>query len=148
MQSQDFTTAISIDRSRDEAFAAINRVSEWWSGSIEGDTDKPGAEFTYRYKDAHYSKQKITDLIQGERIVWRVLDSNLKFVTDKSEWTDTDIIFDIAEIAGKTEIRFTHAGLAPHHQCYGSCSNAWTILIQRNLRQLILTGESQPDPFL
>ena len=36
------------------------------------------------------------------------------FVKDKSEWKDTDILFDIAKKGDKTEVRFTHVGLSPH----------------------------------
>jgi len=76
-----------------------------------------------------------------------VLDSQLSFLKDKSEWNGSDIVFDISEKGGKTEVRFTHAGLVPQFECYGSCSNAWGMLINGNLRKLITTGKSQPDAF-
>jgi len=147
MMKQGFTSSFSVDQTPQEAFAAINNVRGWWSGQIEGDTDKLGAEFTYRYKDVHFSKQKITEFIPGKKAVWRVLDSNLSFAKDKSEWNGTDIVFDISEKEGKTEVRFTHVGLVPEYECYGSCSNAWGMLVNGNLRKLITTGKSQPDAF-
>jgi hypothetical protein len=80
-------------------------------------------------------------------VAWRVLDSELSFAKDKGEWNDTDIIFDISEKGGKTEVRFTHQGLVPRFECYRSCSNAWGTLINGNLRKLITTNKSQPDAF-
>jgi hypothetical protein len=147
MKNQNFTTTISVDQSRKEVFAAINNVRGWWLGEIEGHTDKLDAEFTYRYKDVHRTKQRVTEFIPPKRVVWHVLDSELNFVKDKSEWSGTDIVFDISEKAGKTEVRFTHVGLVPRYECYGSCSNAWGTLINGNLRKLITTGKAQPDAF-
>ena len=63
MTKQKFTTTISVDQSPEEVFTAINNVRGWWSGEIEGDTGKPGGEFTYRYQDVHRSRQKITEVI-------------------------------------------------------------------------------------
>ena len=147
MTNQNFTTTISVDQSPEEAFAAINNVREWWSGEpgIEGSTDKLGDKFAYRYNPRHYSKQKITELIPGKKVVWLVLDSQLNFVKDKSEWNGTKITFEIAKKGDETEVRFSHVGLVPDHECYGACSNAWGSYINGSLRSLITTGKGQPN---
>lgn len=81
---QDFRITFVVDRSPEEVFAAINNVRGWWSGEIEGDTNKLGAEFTYRHGDEHWSKQKITELVPARRVVWHVLDACLNFVKNKT----------------------------------------------------------------
>jgi hypothetical protein len=85
----DFTAAFSVDQTPQEVFAAINDVRGWWSGNIEGPTAHVGDEFTYRYKDVHYSKQRITAIVPNEKVVWQVLDSYLSFAADTSEWNGT-----------------------------------------------------------
>ena len=143
---QNYTTAFTVDQSPEEVFDAINNVRGWWSGEIDGSTDKLGAEFTYRYKGLHRSSQKITELVPGKKVVWRVSDARLNFVKDKTEWNGTEIVFEIAKKGGKTEVRFTHVGLVPRFQCYGDCSGAWGFYITDSLRGLIVTGKGDPNP--
>ncbi|HWX55149.1 MAG TPA: SRPBCC domain-containing protein [Verrucomicrobiae bacterium] len=145
MNSQNFTATFTVDQTPQEAFAAINNVRGWWSGDIAGSTDKLGAEFTYRYKDIHYSKHKITELIPGKKVTWLVLDSHLSFVEDKTEWNGTTITFDVSKKGGQTEVRFTHQGLVPEVECFNGCSNAWSSYINGSLRNLITTGKGQPN---
>jgi hypothetical protein len=57
-----------VDESPEQVFAAINNVRGWWSGEIDGPTDKLGGEFTYRYQDLHCSTQKITELVPGSKL--------------------------------------------------------------------------------
>jgi hypothetical protein len=146
MSDESYTASFTVDQSPEEVFAAINNVRGWWSGEIEGATDTLDAVFTYRYEDVHFSKQKITALVPGERVAWHVLDGYLNFTEDKTEWTGTDITFDIAPKGDRTEVRFTHVGLRPQSECFDSCSNAWGFYINGSLRTLVTTGQGQPRP--
>ena len=145
MNDKNFTTTFTVDQSPEEAFTAINNVRRWWSGEIEGSTDKRGDEFSYQYQDVHRSKQKITELIPGKKVVWHVLDGHLNFVQDKTEWKGTDITFEVSKKGNKTEIRFTHLGLVPELECFNACSNAWGSYINGSLRSLITTGKGEPN---
>jgi hypothetical protein len=147
MSDQNYTTAFLADQTPKEVFAAINNVRGWWSGEIEGDTDKLGAEFTYEVPDTHWSRQKVTEFVPNKKVVWRVLESKLSFTKDKNEWNGTDITFEISKKANKTEVRFSHLGLVPSLECYVDCSNAWSMLVKSNLRKLIATGKDQPNLF-
>ena len=147
MGNQNFAVSFTVDKSPDAVFAAINNVRGWWSGQIDGVTDKIGAEFTYRYGDVHLSKQKVTELTPGRKIVWHVTDANLSSFGKKTEWKGTNIVFEIAQKGDRTEVQFTHIGLVPDFECYGDCSDAWGALVRGNLRRLIITGKDQADAF-
>ncbi len=145
VDDRDFTTTFKVDQSPEEVFNAINNVRGWWSGEIDGSTDKLGAEFKYQYRDIHRSTQKITELVPCKKVVWHISDSNLNFVKDKTEWNGTDIVFEITRKDDKTVLRFTHVGLVPALACYGDCSDAWGFYIKDSLRSLITTGKGQPN---
>ena len=145
MENQNFTTKFSVDKTPAEVFNAINNVRGWWSAEIEGNTEKLGDEFNYRYKDIHSCKMKLVEVIPDRKVVWLVLDNYFSFTKDKSEWKGTKIIFDISEQGNKTQLRFTHLGLVPTYECYDACVNGWTQYIQQSLPQLVTTGKGQPN---
>ena len=145
MNDQSLAITFTVDQTPEQAFAAINNVRGWWSGNIEGNTDKLGDEWAYRYKDIHYSKQRITELIPGKKVVWLVVDGYLNFVEDKTEWKGTKITFEISKKGDKTEVRFTHVGLVPQYECFNACSDAWGSYINGSLRNLITSGKGQPN---
>jgi hypothetical protein len=142
---RDYTATLSVDQSPDVAYAAILNVRGWRSGDIEGRTDQVGEEWTYRYEDIHYSKQRVTELVPGKKVVWLVLDSRLSFVKDQSEWNGTRVVFDVARQGAKTEVTFTHVGLDPEQECFNACSDAWGSYIRGSLRSLIATGKGEPN---
>ena len=138
MSAENYTTSFIVEQSPAEVFAAIINIRAWWHGDIEGDTRKPGDTFTYRYADLHRSTQLVTEFVPGHRLVWHVTDAELGFVDDKTEWTGTDIVFDITRKGDQTEVRFTHVGLVPAVECYNDCSIAWGSYITGSLRNLIV----------
>jgi hypothetical protein len=145
MTENSLTIDFTVDRTPDEVFAAITDVRGWWSGEIDGPTDALGAEFTYRYQDLHRSTQRITELIPGQRVAWHVVDGYLSFVDDTTEWTGTDITFDIVPTGDGTEVRFTHLGLGPHFECFEKCSGGWRHYIATSLHDHIMDRLGQPN---
>jgi hypothetical protein len=143
--NQDLEIKFLTDKSPDQVFKAINNVRAWWSGDIVGDTDKLGLEWTYRYQDIHYSKQKIVQLDPNRKVVWQVIDSYIQFVENKTEWTGTNIIFEVKKVGDKTELKFNHKGLVPTLACYKECAQAWKFYIRDSLRKLIITGKGRPN---
>ncbi|GAA2678321.1 MULTISPECIES: DUF899 family protein [Actinosynnema] len=144
MADQDFTTTIVVDQTPAEVFAAVNDVRSWWSGDIDGPTDRLGREFRYRHGDQHRCTFRVSALVPGERVAWYVVDNRFSFTADRTEWTGNTLSFDIAEVDGRTELRFTQHGLVPAYECYEVCSNAWEFFVGESLKGLIAEGEGQP----
>lgn len=144
MNAKSYTTSFTVDNTPAEAFAAINNPRAWWSTDIDGSTDRIGANFTFEVPGVHYSKIRVTELVPGALVVWRVVDATIHFVTDKDEWTNTEIRFELTETTDGTEVRFTHYGLVPDVECYDACSSAWGLYIGGSLRNLIATGTGYP----
>jgi len=146
MTSQSFTTVFSVTQTPAQAFAAIQNVRGWWSQTVEGGTANLNDEFVYRYGDLHYSKQKLTEVVPGKKMVWLVVDAQINFTKDKTEWKGTQIIFEVSQKGTQTEVRFTHQGLVPKFECFDACSNAWGSYVGGSLKSLITSGKGKPDP--
>lgn len=141
-KKSSFTTEILVDQAPAEVFKVIKNVRSWWSGAyreeIIGKSDKLNDEFSIRAGGgAHYSRQKLVELVPNKKIVWLVTDSNLSFVKDGREWNGTKISFEISEFENKTKVVFSHIGLFPEMECYTSCTPAWTQYIQGTLLNLL-----------
>jgi hypothetical protein len=144
MNTQDFSVSFLVDQTPEEVFKAIINVRGWWIDEIDGNSEELDDEFEVHFWDIHHSRQKLVELVPGKKVVWLVTKSQLNFLKDKSEWTGTKIIFDIAKKDGKTQMTFTHHGLVPAIECYRDCSPAWTGYISKSLFNLITTGKGEP----
>ena len=145
MTNPNFTATLLVDQSPKDTFKAITNVRGWWSEEIEGNAEELNDEFLYQYKDIHNCKMKLIEVIPDKKVVWQVLDNYFSFTSDKSEWKDTKVVFEIAEKGKQTQLQFTHIGLVPDYECYDACVNGWTHYIQHSLLSLITTGKGQPN---
>lgn len=146
MENKSYTSSIIVDKNTSHTFNAIKNFKAWWSEDIEGNTDKLGETFFYHYKDVHLSKIKLIEEIPDKKLVYLVVDNEFSFTKDKTEWTDTKLIFDISKKGGKTKVTFTHERLTPKYECFEVCKDAWTNYIQNSLFRLITTGKGDPNP--
>lgn len=138
MKNQNFTSTLQVEQSPEEVFKTLLNVREWWSGlfdeSFEGSSEITGDEFSFRAgAGAHYSKQKLIEVVPHEKLVWEVTDSNLSFVDKPDEWVGTRLSFEISKGSDQTNVKFSHEGLVPEMECYDSCSSAWSQYIQERL---------------
>jgi len=142
MKNKNFTTTLIVDQTPEEVFNVVRNVRGWWSGyyseEIKGDTENLNDEFSFRAGGgAHYSRQKLVEVIADKKVVWLVTDSKLDFLEKKDEWTGTKVIFDISKKDNKTQLVFTHEGLIPEIECYNSCAPAWSQYLLNKLLPLI-----------
>jgi hypothetical protein len=136
MEKQDFTATISLDQTPEEALNAIRNIRGWWSENIEGNTDKLGDEFTYRYQDVHYCKMKLVEVIPGKKLVWLVLDNFFNFIEDNSEWKGTKVIFEVSKTGDKTEIHSTHQWFSSPVRMFQRLLQRMGLLYQQQFTEL------------
>jgi hypothetical protein len=146
MNTNNFTTSITVNQSPLDVYNAINNVSGWWSEEVTGGSSRVGDIFDYHFKDVHICKMQIEELIPGKKVVWLVLENYFSFIEDKEEWKGNKIIFDITVSSDQTSLQFTQDGLVPAHECFEVCEKAWTNYIQNSLKALITTGKGTPNP--
>ena len=146
MKTKDFTTTLLVTQTPAQVFNAITNVRGWWSEDVEGGTKKLNDEFNYRYKDVHVCRMKLVEVVPNQKVVWHVMENHFNFTEDKTEWTGTDVCFEISEKNNQTQLTFTHVGLVPDYECFEICKEGWTNYINISLHGLITTGKGQPNP--
>lgn len=147
MAIDSFTTTISVGRPAHEVFDVINEPRAWWWAELEGRADEIGAEFTFDDTPNHVWRFRVATLDPAEKVVWRVVDSEMTYVQDPAEWTGTEVVFELTEAAGVTTVRFTHVGLTPALECFDSCSAGWTGYVTDSLLTLLTTGKGAPGAY-
>jgi hypothetical protein len=142
MESNSFSTAIIVAKSAKEIFSCIKKVPNWWSNDFEGYSSDLNDEFIIHHPNAHFSKQKLVEVIPEKKIVWLVTESRLYWLQNQDEWTNTKMIFEIGSDGDKSVLCFTHEGLIPGKECYERCTQGWTMVIKERLFDFITNGKT------
>lgn len=141
---ESVAVAIDIPKPAGEIFKIITAdVSKWWGGKdLTGSTTKLNDEFVIHHPGAHYSKQKLIEIIPEKRLVWLVTESNLCWLqNNKAEWTGTKMIFELSNQNNSTLINFTHCGLVPAMESFKKVQQGWDTVIKDYLYNYIMEGK-------
>jgi len=143
MNQQDYTTTIQSRASVRDTIEAIDRVGAWWTTSFQGAAQKPGDTFNVRFGETFVNFTIVEHT--ATRIVWHVTESRLPWLKDETEWTGTDVIWDVAVAGGETQVQMTHKGLVPQVECFENCKKGWNVYVGESLRKLLAEGQGSPD---
>lgn len=143
-RSKSYTAIIEVANSPDEIFERItNDVAKWWGGKdLSGSSTHLNDEFIVDHPGAHYSKQRLVEVIPVKKVVWHVTESKLSWLKDEEEWTNTKMVFEISAKSYSCLLHFTHEGLVPEKECYARCSEGWSMVIKDRLYNLIMYGKA------
>lgn len=144
MTQQDFTASISARITAKEATDRISRVPDWWTKGFTGLARKAGDTFTVRFGDT-FVDFLVAEVIPEKRIVWQVTDCNLHFISNKKEWNNTKVVWEVSPEHDSTRVRMTHVGLVPTHQCYENCEEGWKFYVGKSLLKLLTENSGLPD---
>jgi hypothetical protein len=137
------TATIEVINSPEEIFKCITRdVAKWWGGQdLSGKSTNLNDEFIVNHPGAHYSKQRLIEVIPNKKLVWLVTESELTWLKNPEEWTNTKMIFEISAKPYSYQLHFTHEGLVPEKECYDKCSQGWNMVIKDWLYTFIMYGK-------
>ena len=141
MENNDFNSSLSAKISAGEAIKKISNVPAWWGITFTGSAEKQNDKFTVKMGGDSFFHFTVTELIPGKRVAWLVTDCNMPWYSDKKEWANTRLIFDLNENDAVTAVNFRHEGLTPKNECYMDCERGWTHWIQTSLFSYLTNGK-------
>jgi len=145
MKNQNYNATLAVSQTANEVFKNVNRVSKWWTENLEGNSENLNDVFTLLWGGKSFVTIKIIESVPEKKVLWEVTDSYLEWLTDKMEWQNTKMSFEISTENNSTTIHFTHIGLVPEVECYNDCVKGWDQYIKGSLFKLITEGEGQPQ---
>jgi len=141
MEKQSFNCSFTANISANDVTKKINNIKGWWGVTCDGVVEKQGDKFVIKMGNDAFFNCTLSELVPGKSIVWTVGESYMPWYSDKKEWSDTKMIFEMSEVNGATKITFTHDGLTPDAECYKDCQPGWMHWITTSLSSYLTTGK-------
>ncbi len=143
MEQQNYHSTITTNVTPHQAYTSIARVDAWWAKNFNGSALHEGDIFSVRFGETTVTFS-ISEAIPDKKTVWHVTDCYLPWLKNKTEWTNTSIVWELKSEGNTTQIDMTHVGLTPEVECYESCNKGWNEHINDSLRQLLTDGTGNP----
>jgi hypothetical protein len=140
MKNQDYQKSFTAKIAPEEAFENIVNVGDWWTSSFKGSAKNLNDEFDITFGKTTVNF-KVIESIPAKKLVWKVTDCYLDWLKDKTEWKDTEIVWNISAEQNGTKIEMRHVGLVPGIECYNDCEAGWNQYAGESLPRLIATGK-------
>src|SRR5690348_15110031 len=102
MEMKNFQTSITANISASEAIKNISKVPEWWGISFSGNSEKLNDKFVVKMGGDSFFNFTVIELIPNKKVIWLVTDCYMPWYSDKKEWANTKLIFDLSENNGIT----------------------------------------------
>lgn len=145
-ETESFKTTLVLQAEEKKVYDGLTKsISKWWSEMYEGAAEQPGQTFTIRFGPQVFKTIVVEELIDRKKVVWRVVDAliDLPGLTQKTEWVNTCIVWDIFETTSGTKLDLTHIGLNPAVECYNICVGGWQSFLH-SFEKFVTTGLGTP----
>ena len=146
MENKNYHRTIIDKYSAEEDKKKISLINLWWRKDFSGTAAKLNDRFTVPFGDLNgeisFVDFVISEFVPGKKVVWKVTNCNLPWFKDKTEWNNTEVVFELSKENGKTKIDFTHMGLVPEVECYEACEKGWDGHITKDLEKFINEGKA------
>jgi uncharacterized protein YndB with AHSA1/START domain len=146
MEKENFKYEFEVNATPIKIFDSItNKIPLWWTELFEGKSNILDESFTVRFGPSVFKTMRVKELILNKEIVWLVVDTliDIPELTNKKEWLNTKIVWNIKEDKNGSKICLTHFGLNPNIECYGICSTGWKQFCT-SLKTYLENGEGMP----
>ena len=114
-----------------ETLTSLEGNRGWWDSNASGDAASGGTLTFFK----HDFRVEVTP---NERVKWRC-------VKGTPEWTNTEVMFDLAYKQDQTVVLFKHAGWVEPVEFMHHCSTRWATFLL-SLKELLETGKGRPAP--